>query len=67
MADKNFDLLPEHGVLLDMVTPEDEQYLQCVADACERYNIALSEATSDERRFIFDRAEELLRDKVAVL
>lgn len=66
MAEKKTLLTPENGVLLGMVTAEDEQYLQCVADACERYNIILSEATPEERRFLFDRAEELLRDRVAV-
>ena len=63
---KQLEEIMSGNVYIAPPSDEDERYLECVADACRRYGIHLSEASETERRFIFDRAEEMLRDKVAV-
>lgn len=44
----------------------DEDAIHCLMQTAERYNINLSEATPEERDFVFARAAENYNKKVAV-
>ena len=44
----------------------DEEAVHCLFETARRYNINLSEATPEERAFVFARAAENYHKKVAV-
>ncbi|MBQ1529592.1 MAG: hypothetical protein IIZ76_04850 [Clostridia bacterium] len=57
MKDNAYLAYPQEG---------DEEAIHCLMQTAERYNINLSEATPEERDFVFARAAEKYNKKVAV-
>ncbi len=57
MTDNAYLAYPQEG---------DEEAVQCLFETARRYNINLSEASPEEREFVFARAAENYNKRVAV-
>lgn len=66
MTDKKEELFFDDGTPLAIPKPGDEEAIHCLLQTAQRYNINLSEATSEERDFVFARAAENYSKPVAV-
>lgn len=66
MTHKPLEYYMTDNVYITPPTEEDNLFLDCVTAASKKYHIHLASATPEERQFVFDRAEEMLREKVAV-
>ena len=66
MTDKMKDMFFDDGTPLAFPKSGDEEAVHCLMQTAKRYNINLSEATPEERDFVFARAAENYRKPVAV-